>query len=307
MVLTGSLLAGWVSAFASSASPFLNDLIPLAKSPIRSEILPRPPNSSSPTARTSIQCQMLNEPMRKSSGSDGAARALWAARARCLGVSRKLGFGADKYKDSAPAPSMRSTDAHAPKTVGTADVWRHSTALTQCRNLLPSALSFVAGALRRRRQAKIEVARLERILVLAQGRIVRRHRHREARRQPAVEQARALQLVEARQIADRVEPEMREECLAGAIGHRPARRLAPPARTNPAGLQQHVHRAFGGGDAADVLDLRPRHRLVIGDDRERLDRGARELAGLDRLLAQQPGEIAGGAKRPLAVDAHEID
>ena len=31
-------------------------------------------------------------------------------------------------------------------------------------------------------------------------------------------------------------------------------------------------------DAADLFDLGPRHRLVIGDDRERLDRGARQFA-----------------------------
>src|SRR5262249_3225389 len=47
--------------------PFLNDLMPLAKSPISSEILPRPPNSKRPTASTMIQCQTLIEPMRTSS------------------------------------------------------------------------------------------------------------------------------------------------------------------------------------------------------------------------------------------------
>src|SRR5262249_32565917 len=68
-IVFGSVLTGSVSAFSSSVSPFLNDLMPLAKSPISSEILPRPPNSSRPTARTRIQCQMLIEPMRNSSAS----------------------------------------------------------------------------------------------------------------------------------------------------------------------------------------------------------------------------------------------
>jgi len=43
-------------------------------------------------------------------------------------------------------------------------------------------------ALRRRRQPEVEIARLKRVLVVAQHRIVRRHRHREARRQTVVEE-----------------------------------------------------------------------------------------------------------------------
>src|SRR4030088_283045 len=62
MVFTGSTL-GASSAFSSSDKPFLNDLMPLAKSPISSEILPRPPNSNRPTASTMIQCQILMEPI----------------------------------------------------------------------------------------------------------------------------------------------------------------------------------------------------------------------------------------------------
>src|SRR5262245_52287311 len=62
MVL-GSVLTGSLSALSSSVIPFLNDLMPWAKSPISSEILPRPPNSKSTTPRTRIQCQMLIEPM----------------------------------------------------------------------------------------------------------------------------------------------------------------------------------------------------------------------------------------------------
>src|SRR5712672_3346460 len=42
--------------------PFLKALMPCATSPIRSEILPRP-NSSRTTAITTIQCQMLSEPI----------------------------------------------------------------------------------------------------------------------------------------------------------------------------------------------------------------------------------------------------
>src|SRR5215207_5994619 len=56
--------AAGVSALAASSSdmPFLNALMPCATSPISSEILPRP-NSSRTTAITTIQCQMLSEPI----------------------------------------------------------------------------------------------------------------------------------------------------------------------------------------------------------------------------------------------------
>src|SRR5262245_8719680 len=55
-------------------------------------------------------------------------------------------------------------------------------------------LLLLALPLRRRGKAEVEIARLQRVLVLAQRRIVGRHRHRKARRQPVVEQTRALQL-----------------------------------------------------------------------------------------------------------------
>src|SRR5207244_3306634 len=80
----------------------------------------------------------------------------------------------------------------------------------------PFGLSgMTAGALflRRhaRREAEIEVARLERVLILAQRRIVGRQRNREPGRQAAVEQAGPFELVEARQVADHLEPEVLEE------------------------------------------------------------------------------------------------
>ena len=65
----------------------------------------------------------------------------------------------------------------------------------------PRRRRLFLDALRRRREAEVEIARLERVLVVAQRRIVGRHRHREARRQAVVEQARAFQLLQARQIA----------------------------------------------------------------------------------------------------------
>src|SRR5262249_32513025 len=168
------------------------------------------------------------------------------------------------------------------------------------------ACALFVGALAPRPQAKIEVARFEWILILAQSRIVRRQRHRELGRQAAVEQARALQLVEPRQVADRIEPEMRQERFGRAIGQRTAWRLAAAARPDPPGLQQDVNRALGRRHAANLLDLGARDRLVIGNDRERLDRRPRQLAGLHCLLAEQPGQVSGGAERPFAANAPPI-
>ena len=82
-----------------------------------------------------------------------------------------------------------------------------------------------------------------------------------------------------------LQAEMRQEVLGGAVGDRPARRLAAAARPDPAGLHQHVERALRHRHAADFLDLGAGHRLVIGDDGERLDRGARQLLRDHRFLA----------------------
>src|SRR5687768_14451648 len=89
----GSGLAGSASVFSSSDRPFLKDLMPLAKSPISSEILPRPPNNRSPTASTMIQCQILIEPMRYSSASTGAhARPVSLRRETRLRTGQKQGL-----------------------------------------------------------------------------------------------------------------------------------------------------------------------------------------------------------------------
>ena len=56
---------------------------------------------------------------------------------------------------------------------------------------------------------------VERILVLAQGVVVGGHRHGEAGGHAAFQEARALQLLEARQVVDGVEAEMLEE--AGVV------------------------------------------------------------------------------------------
>ena len=72
MVFTGSTL-GTSSAFSSSDKPFLNDLMPLAKSPIRSENLPRPPNKSRPMMSARGAGSMAGGRMKCAMKQDGAS------------------------------------------------------------------------------------------------------------------------------------------------------------------------------------------------------------------------------------------
>src|SRR5258708_34822189 len=102
MVL-GSILAGSVSAFSSSVRPFLKDLIPLAKSPISSEILPRPPNSRSATPKTRIQCQTLIEPMHILRIDETGVSSLGSAVEARLRADQKQGLW-PAHMSPAPAP-----------------------------------------------------------------------------------------------------------------------------------------------------------------------------------------------------------
>src|SRR6476646_7956838 len=70
--------------------PFLKALMPCATSPMRSEILPRP-NNSRTTAITTIQCQMLSEPILQP--SKHAALTGPISPERRLGRCQKQGLG----------------------------------------------------------------------------------------------------------------------------------------------------------------------------------------------------------------------
>jgi len=94
----------------------------------------------------------------------------------------KLGPAEGKNKDFAPGQSAAQSLEMASFT------------LTGARSLF--------GTRRRRRQAQIEVARIERIFVVAQRRVVRWKRDAETGRQIALQEARALEFIEARQVAD---------------------------------------------------------------------------------------------------------
>ena len=59
--------------------------------------------------------------------------------------------------------------------------------------------------------------------------------------------------------------------------------------------------------APNLLHLGPRHRLVVGDDRERLQRGAREAAADDAVHGQVRGQIRSRAEGPAAGHLREMD
>src|SRR5688572_17005080 len=100
---------------------------------------------------------------------------------------------------------------------------------------------------------------------------------------------------------------MSEESAGGGVGERPARRLAAAGRADPARLHQHVQCPLRDLDAAYRLDLGPADRLVIGDDRQRLDRGAREAAGLVPLAAKDVGEVGRGLEMPALAALDQFD
>src|SRR6266404_4290615 len=75
------------AVLSSSDMPFLKALMPWATSPISSEILPRP-NSSRTTAITTIQCQILNEPIEKPSAPSGGPSPLDLARTYEQGAAK---------------------------------------------------------------------------------------------------------------------------------------------------------------------------------------------------------------------------
>jgi len=63
-------------------------------------------------------------------------------------------------------------------------------------------------------------------------------------------------------------------------------RAPPPAHPHQSLLQQQIESAAIGMHPAHGVDLRPRHRLVVGDHRQRLDRGARQPTRHDPLALQ---------------------
>ncbi len=80
---------------------------------------------------------------------------------------------------------------------------------------------------------------------------------------------------------------MLQEGRRRAVGHRPAGHAPSSAQADPAGFEKRVERALRGRDAADLLDLRPGHGLVIGDDRKGLHGGTGQLTLLHHVAGEE--------------------
>src|SRR3954465_6688536 len=192
MVLTGS---GVSAVFSSSCMPFLKALMPCATSPIKSEILPRP-NNSRTTAITTIQCQMLSEPILQPSKQLRPAMRPLFARERRRRRCQKQGLKPRHIGDRGDPLSLLLTAPAAN----------------------PDLTAAVFFRLHSGRKRQFQIADFKGILVIAQRRIVRRRGNAEARWQPRVQQSRPFQLFETRQIAERLEAELRQESFGGTEG-----------------------------------------------------------------------------------------
>ena len=100
---------------------------------------------------------------------------------------------------------------------------------------------------------------------------------------------------------------MGQELVRRRIEQRPARPFAPAGGADPARVHQHVERALGNLHAADRLDLGAADRLVIGDDRQRLGRRARQPARLLARAAQQMREVGRGLEMPAPAALDQLD
>ncbi len=116
----------------------------------------------------------------------------------------------------------------------------------------------------------------------------------------------ALQFLDSGQVIQRCQPEVAEKGVGGGPGDRPSRCLAAAFGRDPALLEQHVDRSLAELHASDLLDLAARHRLVVGDDGERLDCRPRQLL-LDMPLAgEQRSKIGGGPEGPGGAGSHQM-
>src|SRR5215217_9053838 len=99
---------------------------------------------------------------------------------------------------------------------------------------------------------------------------------------------------------------MIEKGVGRSVGYRPARGAAAAAHADPAGLHQQVERAFAGSDAANFLDLGASGRLMVGDDGEGFEGGARQRPSLVLFAAQQEAKVLGGAESPTVSAPYKV-
>ena len=103
----------------------------------------------------------------------------------------------------------------------------------------------------------------------------RRGRFGQPRRQ--LEAERIGQLLDLRQIAEIAQAEPLEELARGRVHERPADHLLAADGLDQPALDQRRQDAAAAADAADLGDLGGGDRLLVGDDRQRLERLHREL------------------------------
>ena len=90
---------------------------------------------------------------------------------------------------------------------------------------------------------------------------------------------------------------MIKKALGDNERHRAAGRQLAAAKANPFELDQLIDCATADRDAADFLDLSARDRLVVGDDRQGLDRGAADSLRVSTALSGASGTPRSGAVR----------
>ncbi len=100
---------------------------------------------------------------------------------------------------------------------------------------------------------------------------------------------------------------MRQKIGRRDINERTTRHLATACRADPAGLHEHVERTLGDLNPAYRLDLRATHGFMIGDDRQRLDCGTRELAWLLALAPQDMGKVGRRLEVPAPAPLDQFD
>src|SRR6187431_1902491 len=100
---------------------------------------------------------------------------------------------------------------------------------------------------------------------------------------------------------------MRKEFRRRSVKQRPSRHFATARGPNPACLHQHIERALRYLHAPNRLDLGASRRLMIGDDRERLDARPAQLARFLAVAAEQMRHVAGRLEMPAIATPYEFD
>jgi hypothetical protein len=91
-----------------------------------------------------------------------------------------------------------------------------------------------------------------------------------------------VDLAERRQFLERLQVEVIEELARRAEQGGLAGQVAMADDAHPVAILERAHDVRGDGDAADRFDLGARDRLAVGDERERLEQGARVARRLFR-------------------------